>query len=226
MKKLFATLVVVVVLLCGCTTTRQFFGVLGGGAAGGVAGYSALGLVGGVTGLVIGSSVGALFTTHEPKGDQQSRKDQKVDEYNRRFSPEQRKTTKYWRSDVLAEYFDEVSQSVVMDSVCLTDENGNGAIDGDEHCKIEFELFNCSLETLLNIVPALTVSGTKGVVVLPMDIVPSLAPAKGVHYAAEIYGKPNLRKGTAVFSLGFARGNAVYTVRTFQFATCKKRRTK
>lgn len=59
----------------------------------------------------------------------------------------------------------------------------------------------------------------KRIIISPTAIVASLAPGKGVRYAAELYAKESLRTGTADFSLGFAKGDMVYTVRTFQIST-------
>ena len=63
------------------------------------------------------------------------------------------------------------------------------------------------------------VTGTKKVMVSPTAIVASIAPGRSVRYTAELYGKPSLRRGMADFTISFAYGQYLYTVRSFQLQT-------
>ena len=47
----------------------------------------------------------------------------------------------------------------------------------------------------------------------------TIAPGRSVRYTAELYGKPSLRRGMADFTISFAYGQYLYTVRSFQLQT-------
>ncbi len=105
------------------------------------------------------------------------------------------------------------------DYLRFVDQNSNRTIDAGERAKLVFEIRNAGPTTVYNVTPVVGVTGTKKVMVSPTAIVASIAPGRSVRYTAELYGKPSLRRGMADFTISFAYGQYLYTVRSFQLQT-------
>ena len=106
-----------------------------------------------------------------------------------------------------------------IENLRFVDKNSNRTIDAGERAKLVFEIRNAGPTTVYNVTPVVGVTGTKKVMVSPTAIVASIAPGRSVRYTAELYGKPSLRRGMADFTISFAYGQYLYTVRSFQLQT-------
>ena len=218
MKKTTILLLAIGLTMGSCTSGEQFHGVMAGGMLGGVFGSSIGGLLegprgshaGNIVGTVIGGAVGAAATAPKTQRKGSSRNDDDgIDSYNRRSKTQSASEAR----SIKQEYSD-----LQIENLRFIDDNNNRIIDAGESCKIEFEIHNKGNATIHNIAPVIT-ANDKNIIISPTAIVTSIAPGRGVRYAAEVYGRPKLRTGEADFRLGFAKGDLIYTVRTFQIST-------
>ena len=239
MKKNVCIVAVVLFLLSSCASSNQFNGTVTGSMLGSVFGSSIGGLLGGprgndagtMIGMVIGGAVGAAATAPrtQKSTDVSTRSDEygyennrDVDEYNRHSRNSETANDTYQSQNSAEQTLETEYRDLQIENLRFVDDNNNRTIDAGERSKIEFELYNRGTETVYNIAPVLRSSEGKRIAISPTAIVASLAPGKGVRYAAELYARPNLHTGTADFTIGFAKGNLIYTVRTFQLATFGK----
>ena len=221
MKKVSTLCSILALSLCSCTSPNQMNGVFTGGMLGGIFGSSIGGLMdgprghdaGNIIGMVVGGAVGAAATAPRAK---------KVERYDNYDTYSHRKTSRKssspvpdkYSQDMIAEY-----DNLAVENLRFIDENNNHTIDAGEHAKIQFELKNNGNETIYNITPVIGVTDNKRILISPTAIIASIRPGRGVKYTAEVYGKPSLKSGQADFTLGFAKGNLIYTTETFQLAT-------
>lgn len=215
--------------LTGCQSSNQFAGAMTGSMLGGIFGSSIGGLLNGprgsdagnAIGMIIGGVAGAAVTApHDGSRQKASRSDDysydeaETPSTSRRPAQSQQQSVESRSQALMEEYKD-----LTVEQLIFVDANHNRTIDAGERCKITFEIHNNGTETLYNIAPVLGVSDKKHILISPTAIVASLAPGKGVKYTAELIAAKNLKTGTADFSLGFAKDNLVYKVRTFQLST-------
>lgn len=222
MKKLSVFLLGAALLLSGCESSQQLGGMYMGGMLGSVFGSSIGGLMGGprgadagaALGMIIGGATGAAVTA--PKEEKGSKDYDATDEYNRR-------PHRAGRSTAAAPAVPDGYRDLQIDNLRFVDHNNNRAIDAGERAKLVFEIRNAGPSTVNNVTPVVNVEGTKKVMVSPTAIVASIAPGRSVRYTAELYGKNNLRNGMADFTISFAYGQYLYTVRSFQLQTMSRR---
>lgn len=217
MKKIFVSLLTAMTMMSSCTSYNQMNGVFSGSMLGGIFGSSIGGLMDGprghdagqLMGMVIGGAAGAAVTT--------PRKATKYDDYDTYGRTKRSAATTISESQMTREY-----DNLSIENLRFIDKNNNQAIDAGENAKIIFELKNNGSSTLYNITPVLGVSDNKRIMISPTAIIASLAPGRSVKYTAEVFGQKNLKNGIADFSIGFAKGDMVYTVREFQLNTHAK----
>lgn len=230
MKKSGLVVILSALLFSSCESSQQMSGVYLGGMLGGVFGSSIGGLAGGprgsdagtALGMIIGGAAGAAVTAPKDKGrtssdgysNNESQEDE-VDAYNR-HSHKQGRTSTYGQSTQdMANLYDNLQ----IENLRFVDENNNRSLDVGERAKIMFEIRNNGSTEVFNVTPVLSVTGTKQILISPTAIISSIAPGKTVRYTAELYGKKKLKRGIADFTLSFAKGQTLYTVRTFQLNT-------
>ncbi len=204
-----------------CSSPNQMNGVFTGGMLGGIFGSSIGGIIdgprghdaGNLVGMVVGGVVGAAVTA--PPTNKVSRYDTYDTYGNPRKSKKHSAEIPSAAEQRMAEEYDNLS----IENLCFIDKNNNHAIDAGEHAKIQFEIKNNGTKRLYDITPVIGVTDNRHILISPTAIVASIGPGRGVKYTAEVYGKPNLKTGVAEFTLGFAKGNLIYTVETFQLNT-------
>lgn len=218
MKKLSVILLGAALMLSGCESSQQIGGVYMGGMLGSVFGSSIGGLMGGprgadaggALGMIIGGATGAVVTAPKDGRTKKQKSYDATDEYNRRV-PRQ--------AEVAAPAVPDGYRDLQIENLRFVDQNSNRTIDAGERAKLVFEIRNAGPTTVYNVTPVVGVTGTKKVMVSPTAIVASIAPGRSVRYTAELYGKPSLRRGMADFTISFAYGQYLYTVRSFQLQT-------
>ena len=113
-----------------------------------------------------------------------------------------------------------VNKSIEIRNPRFVDDNHDGWLKSNETCKVIFEVFNASHETLYDIQPTVVESTkARNIYISPNIHVERLEPGKGIRYTAMVKaGK--LRDGSATFCLSVLQGNRVmsnvteFTVRT------------
>ena len=166
---------------------------------------------GNLIGMVVGGTLGAAVTAPKTK---------KVSKYDERNASSRHKAKRYQdMPDASAQRLQNDYDNLSVENLRFIDRNNNHIIDAGEHGKIQFEVKNNGPKTLYNITPVIGVTDNKRILISPTAIIASLAPGKGVKYTAEVYGKPNLKTGIANFTLGFVKGEYIYTSDTFQLET-------
>ena len=113
-----------------------------------------------------------------------------------------------------------VNKSIEIRNPRFVDDNHDGWLKSNETCKVIFEVFNASHETLYDIQPTVVEStNARNIYISPNIHVERLEPGKGIRYTAMVKaGK--LRDGSATFCLSVLQGNRVmsnvteFTVRT------------
>jgi hypothetical protein len=232
MKKISLSLMVGALILSGCSSSEQMNGMYLGGMLGSVFGSSIGGLAGGprgsdagtALGMIVGGAVGAAVTapkTTPRNGDSSDRYDdtyengRSVDEYNRHSSRPQTGAGSAETYQTVPEDY----QNLQIENLRFIDENHNRSLDAGERAKIVFEIRNAGTRTMYNVTPVLSVSDARHILISPTAIISAIEPGKTVRYTAELFGKKKLRRGIADFSLSFADGKKLYTVRRFQLQT-------
>ncbi len=215
-KTVFAGLVAVAMLLSSCQSMNQFYGVATGASLGGMFGSAIGGVADGprgsdlgtVVGMAVGGIIGAAATA--PKTDDGNYRssdyyyDYGVDDYhqNNAYSP---------------------FASIEIEELRFVDENNNKTLDANEHARLVFILRNTGRDYVYDIAPVITVSGTKEIFLSPTAIVKELAPGKAVRYQSEVVASHKLKTGSADFNISLSDGNNLYTLRSFQLRTMKRR---
>ena len=214
-KTLFAGLMVSALMLSSCQSMGQFYGAATGASIGGMFGSAIGGIsdgrrgsdLGTVVGMAVGGIIGAAATA--PKTDDGNYRssdyyyDYDMDDYrqNNAYSP---------------------FVNIEIVDLRFVDENNNNALDANEHAKLVFIMRNTGRDYVYDIVPVITVSGTKEIYLSPTAIVKELAPGKAVRYQSELIATKKLKNGTADFSIGFSDGDKIYTMRSFQLRTNRR----
>lgn len=215
-KTVFAGLLASVLLLSSCQSMGQFYGTATGASIGGIFGSAIGGMADGprghdlgtVVGMAVGGIIGAAATA--PKTDDGNYRssdyyyDYGVDDYrqNNSYSP---------------------FANIEIEELRFVDENNNRALDANEHAKLVFIMGNTGRDYVYDIAPVITVSGTKEIYLSPTAIVKELGPGKAVRYQSEVIATKKLKNGTADFSIGLSDGDKLYTMRSFQLRTNKRR---
>ena len=215
-KTVFAGLLASVLLLSSCQSMGQFYGTATGASIGGIFGSAIGGMADGprghdlgtVVGMAVGGIIGAAATA--PKTDDGNYRssdyyyDYGVDDYrqNNSYSP---------------------FANIEIEELRFVDENNNRALDANEHAKLVFIMRNTGRDYVYDIAPVITVSGTKEIYLSPTAIVKELGPGKAVSYQSEVIATKKLKNGTADFSIGLSDGDKLYTMRSFQLRTNKRR---
>ena len=215
-KTVFAGLLASVLLLSSCQSMGQFYGTATGASIGGIFGSAIGGMADGprghdlgtVVGMAVGGINGAAATA--PKTDDGNYRssdyyyDYGVDDYrqNNSYSP---------------------FANIEIEELRFVDENNNRALDANEHAKLVFIMRNTGRDYVYDIAPVITVSGTKEIYLSPTAIVKELGPGKAVRYQSEVIATKKLKNGTADFSIGLSDGDKLYTMRSFQLRTNKRR---
>lgn len=205
-----------VLLLSSCQSMGQFYGTATGASIGGIFGSAIGGMADGprghdlgtVVGMAVGGIIGAAATA--PKTDDGNYRssdyyyDYGVDDYrqNNSYSP---------------------FANIEIEELRFVDENNNRALDANEHAKLVFIMRNTGRDYVYDIAPVITVSGTKEIYLSPTAIVKELGPGKAVRYQSEVIATKKLKNGTADFSIGLSDGDKLYTMRSFQLRTNKRR---
>lgn len=215
-KTVFAGLMVLALMLSSCQSMNQFYGAATGASIGGMFGSAIGGIsdgprghdLGRVVGMAVGGIIGAAATAPRTEdGNYRSSDyyyDYDMDDYrqNNSYSP---------------------FANIEIEELRFVDENDNRALDANEHAKLVFIMRNTGRDYVYDIAPVITVSGTKEIYLSPTAIVKELAPGKAVRYQSEVIATKKLKNGTVDFSIGFSDGDKLYTMRSFQLRTNKRR---
>ena len=103
----------------------------------------------------------------------------------------------------------EVNTQLEIRNPRFVDDNRDGYLSSNETCKVIFEVYNTSDQTLYDLQPSvIQSSGLKNVYVSPSIHVEHLDPGKGIRYTAMVKtGK--VKNGLATFCLSVLQGNRV-----------------
>lgn len=208
MKKTILAAMCAALMMTSCTTPQQFYGTTTGAAIGGLFGSAIGGITGGprgsdvgaLAGMLIGGAVGAAATAPDVEKNEYRSSDYYTGSY--------RQTTSY----------NPYSQ-VVIENLRYVGPGNSEVIYAGDHATLVFDIRNAGNRYVTKIAPVITVTGTKQIYLSPTAIVSELAPGDAVRYQAEVVATDKLKSGTANFSIGFADGNQLYTVRSFQMQT-------
>ncbi len=92
----------------------------------------------------------------------------------------------------------------------FVDDNQNRQINRDELCKVIFELWNNSSQTLHDVQPIVTEeTGNKHLDISPTIHVEQLEPGKAIRYTALVRADKKLKPGNAVIRVAAVRGNNI-----------------
>ena len=92
----------------------------------------------------------------------------------------------------------------------FVDDNQNRQINRDELCKVIFELWNNSSQTLHDVQPIVTEeTGNKHLAISPTIHVEQLEPGKAIRYTALVRADRRLKPGNAVIRVAAVRGNNI-----------------
>ena len=92
----------------------------------------------------------------------------------------------------------------------FVDDNQNRQINRDELCKVIFELWNNSSQTLHDVQPIVTEeTGNKHLDISPTIHVEQLEPGKAIRYTALVRADRRLKPGNAVIRVSAVRGNNI-----------------
>ena len=92
----------------------------------------------------------------------------------------------------------------------FVDDNQNRQINHDELCKVIFELWNNSSQTLHDVQPIVTEeTGNKHLDISPTIHVEQLEPGKAIRYTALVRADRRLKPGNAVIRVAAVRGNNI-----------------
>ena len=92
----------------------------------------------------------------------------------------------------------------------FVDDNQNRQINRDELCKVIFELWNNSSQTLHDVQPIVTEeTGNKHLDISPTIHVEQLEPGKAIRYTALVRADRRLKPGNAVIRVAAVRGNNI-----------------
>ena len=203
-------------LLGSCESSQQMQGLFMGSSLGGLFGSSIGGLMEGprgadagrALGMLIGGAAGAAVTA--PKHS----KDRDEDAGSSYYYNEGSDAPSPVSTTVPAGY-----DQLKIENLRYIDQNDNHMIDAAERARLIFEIHNTGNITLHNVAPVVSCSMPKRIMISPTAIIASISPGKSVRYTAEVYGKKNLRTDKVHFSISFASGNVLYTVRRFDLNT-------
>ncbi len=177
-------------LLNGCSTmtpqNRQLFGMQAGGMIGSVSGTLIGDRVGGWRGSLIGSVVGGIAGGALGAA---------------ATSPYNNQT----RTEV---YEEEASPSLYIRDIILDDENGNRAIDAEEHCRFTFIICNEGNQTVREVVPELKGSKqAKEIRCSEALTIRNIKPGEVIRYQVNLIASPNLKSGEASYTITLKTGN-------------------
>ncbi len=212
--KQMLVLAMIALLFSGCESSQQMQGLFMGGSLGGLFGSSIGGVMEGprgadagrALGMIIGGAAGAAITA--PK---HAKEDTASPYYDNKSSARMPSL----ESAVVPEGYDHLQ----IENLRYVDQNDNHKIDAAERARLIFEIHNTGNVALYDVAPVVECSMPKRILISPTAIIASIQPGKSVRYTVELYGKKSLRDGNAQFSISFASGNMLYTVRRFDLAT-------
>lgn len=203
-------------LFGSCESSQQMQGLFMGSSLGGLFGSSIGGLMEGprgadagrALGMIIGGATGAAVTAPRHSKD----------------NGESISSSYYYneQSDMPSSVSPAVPEGydcLKIENLRYIDQNDNHMIDASERAKLVFEIHNTGHVTLHDVAPVVSCSMPKRILISPTAIIASISPGKSVRYTAELYGKKNLRTDKVHFSISFASGNVLYTVRRFDLET-------
>jgi hypothetical protein len=226
MRKISLSLMIAAMLLTGCESSEQLNGMFMGGTLGSIFGSSIGGLMDGprgadagrALGMLIGGAAGAAVTApkNNNSSDVSSRYDNydqndEVDTYNRHS---RRNQVQQPVTSVPEEY-----SNLQIENLRFVDQNNNHTLDASERAQLVFEIRNSGNQTVYNVTPVVNSSDAKHILISPTARIDAIAPGRAVRYTAELFGKSHLRLGSADFTISFAVGKLLYTVRKFQLST-------
>ncbi len=208
-KTIIAALGAALIMMSGCQSAGQFYGAATGATIGGMFGSAIGGITGGwrgsdvgtLAGMAIGGVVGAAATA--PKTECRT-----SDYYNGYDYKDYRQNNTY------SPYSD-----ISIENIRLVEGISDNCINPEERSKLVFDIRNMGKETVYEIAPVITVSGTKQIYISPTAIISELEPGKAVRYQAEVVATKKLKKGFADFNISFSNGNQLYTVSSFKIPT-------
>ena len=209
-----SVLAVIAMLFCSCESSQQMQGLFMGSSLGGLFGSSIGGVMEGprgadagrALGMIIGGAAGAAITA--PK---HAKEDTSTSYYGSSSSA----GTPSLESAAVPEGYEHLQ----IENLRYVDQNDNRRIDATERSRLIIEVHNTGNVALYNVAPVVECSMPKRIMISPAAIIASIQPGKRVRYTVELYGKKNLRDGKARFSISFASGNVLYTVRRFELET-------
>lgn len=103
----------------------------------------------------------------------------------------------------------DVNSQLQIRNARFVDDNRDNALNSGETCKVIFEIFNTSNNTIFDLQPTVVESsGKKNIYISPNIHVERLEPGRGIRYTAMVKAG-RMREGVATFCLSVLQGNTV-----------------
>ncbi len=211
-------------LLSGCTSDRQFSGMVAGSSIGAMLGGSVGGLMGGwrghdvgtIIGTLAGGAVGAAATAERAPRSSDSDEEMYAD-----YPPSPADERRSDASVVVEE--DASTSPLILRRLRFVDEGRNRQLNRRESAKIIFELLNISPRTVHNVVPYIAeANGNTHIYLSPSTRIESIRPGEGVRYTAAVRTDGRLKEGTATFRIAVSsEGGEFVTLRRFDLPTAR-----
>lgn len=113
--------------------------------------------------------------------------------------------------------------SIEIKNARFIDDNQDGKIERGEMCKVIFEVYNRSRQTLYDVVPTVVeANGNRHILISPNMHVEQLQPGKGIRYTALVKGDNRLKDGSAKICVSVVQGGkSISKVSEFNIPTVK-----
>ena len=107
---------------------------------------------------------------------------------------------------------------VEMRNVRIIDGAQDGVLRAGEHCKVVFEVMNCTSSTLYNVCPMVVdVPHNKHLFISPNLCIESIAAGTGIRYTATIQADKRLKNGEVSIHLGVSVNNRDIASQSYDF---------
>jgi uncharacterized membrane protein len=107
---------------------------------------------------------------------------------------------------------------VEMRNVRIIDGAQDGVLRAGEHCKVVFEVMNCTSSTLYNVCPMVVdVPHNKHLFISPNLCIESIAAGTGIRYTATIQADKRLKNGEVSIHLGVSVNNRDIPSQSYDF---------
>lgn len=202
MKRIYFYISLVLSVMVSCSTAERgasngaMFGSIIGSAVGGLTGGPRGSDIGTLAGMAGGAVLGGVVGNANEKSrnggykGSEAQVNNETDDYNYGQSKSRRSSDK-------SNIAEAVTPLVLMSNVHIKYSGNDGVIRRGDSCELVFDITNYSDETLYNIVPDITISGTKHLCVSPAECISSIGVGDKARYTAIIQSDNKLKNGTA-----------------------------